>query len=71
MVCAELNGGFVSSSLCMAKVSHQDDLTLSDKEFQIAHGKSSFMKPERVAKISRENAGLGQLRFLSCVLGNL
>ena len=47
----------------MAKVSHQDDVTLSEKEFRIAHGKSSFMKPERVAKISRENTGLGRLKF--------
>ncbi|CAL1164981.1 unnamed protein product [Cladocopium goreaui] len=42
-------------------VSHQDDLTLSDKEFQIAHGKSSFMKPERVASPRDSDPGKSRM----------
>eukprot|EP00435_Cladocopium_sp_Y103_P025652 s2929_g6.t1 len=40
-------------------VSHQDDVTLSEKEFQIAHGKSSFMKPERVVSPRGSDPGKG------------
>lgn len=42
------------------KVAHQD-IELDTKEFLIAHGKSSFLKPEKVAKMSREHVGTGQL----------
>lgn len=40
-------------------MAHQD-LALSATEFQIAHGKASFVKPERLAKLARENCGQGR-----------
>lgn len=41
------------------EVAHQD-LQISKDEFLIAHGKSSFLKPERIQKMLREHAGTGR-----------
>ena len=40
------------------QVAHQD-VVLDTQEFQLAHGKSSFLKPDKVAKLCRENSGTG------------
>ena len=37
---------------------HQD-AEISEKEYQICHGKSTFLKPEKVAKMQREHTGAG------------
>lgn len=34
-------------------------MDLSEKEYQICHGKSTFLKPEKVAKMQREHTGVG------------
>ncbi|CAK9107277.1 unnamed protein product [Durusdinium trenchii] len=40
-------------------VCHQDDLELSLAEFEIGHGKSTFLKADKVAKLQREGVGSG------------
>lgn len=47
--------------LCLtrAKVCNQDQ-DITSKEFILAHGKSSFLKPEKVQKLQREHTGTGR-----------
>ena len=42
-----------------SQVCHQDDLELSLAEFEIGHGKSTFLKADKVAKLQREGVGSG------------
>ena len=49
------------------KVAHQD-VEIDAKEFIIGHGKSTFMKPEKVAKLERENATGGKTHPFSLML---
>ena len=51
-----IGGGFKWT----CKVCHQA-IDLDTEEFLIAHGKSCFLKPEKLAKMSREHVGPGQL----------
>lgn len=44
------------------EVAHQDNLELTSDEFVLAHGKSTFLKADRLAKLIRENAGTGRAR---------
>ena len=48
------------------QVSHQDDVDISDTEFQLAHGKSKFMDAEKVGKLVREYSGGGARAVLAC-----
>ena len=41
-----------------------EDLEIDEKEWLIAHGKSTFMKADRAAKLIRENTAGGQLTCL-------
>ena len=45
------------------EAAHQD-VEISSSEYQICHGKSTFLKPEKVAKMQREHTGTGQCVFI-------
>ncbi|CAK9003137.1 Uncharacterized protein SCF082_LOCUS7617 [Durusdinium trenchii] len=40
-------------------VAHQD-IEIDSQEFQLAHGKSTWLKPDRIQKLLRENTGAGE-----------
>ena len=59
-----MNDFVIFSSKCFFDIGSEvnqlaNEMELNDKEWQLAHGKSTFMKPERVAKLVRENTGGG------------
>ena len=42
-------------SSCMSEACHDEALTILDNDFMIAHGRASFLKPEKYNKLVRQN----------------